>query len=352
MKKCNRTSFLLLFALIVLLTGCSSKDDPAGVSSVSSDGSIVDDAQSAMNGLESQADEAIDGVQSDMNSNEDAMQSDESVLAESVPSINETLSDDVASQTAALPGLDLVKPLSLDVDTLNTFPNDTITWGPGKDVDDANRPISCLSLQSEYGSLGALFVLPPTTQKTVYLTFDEGYENGYTPKILDVLKQKQCPATFFVTTPYVTDQPALISRMIGEGHALGNHTNRHPSMPSVSLARAEDEILSLHQQVSEGFGYDMTLFRPPMGEFSKRTLALTRDLGYQSVFWSFAYADWDPDQQPAPEQALSKMTGAAHDGAIYLLHAVSKTNAAVLGQFIDALRSQGYQFALLPAVTS
>ena len=128
---------------------------------------------------------------------------------------------------------------------------------------------------------------------------------------------------------------------------MGNHSWSHPSMPTIDVEEAADEILKLHDYVKENFSYEMTLFRPPMGEFSEQTLALTQQLGYKSVFWSYAYEDWDPDNQMGAEAAFEKTTAAEHEGAIYLLHAVSKDNAEILGDLIDDMRANGYTLKAL-----
>lgn len=128
---------------------------------------------------------------------------------------------------------------------------------------------------------------------------------------------------------------------------VGNHSYNHPSMPTVSLEKGEEEITKLHNYIKDTFGYEMTLFRPPMGEYSERTLALAQNLGYQSVFWSFAYADWDPKKQPEPEAALKKTVERVHNGAVYLLHAVSETNTQILGDFIDQVCAKGFSFEKL-----
>ena len=175
------------------------------------------------------------------------------------------------------------------------------------------------------------------------LTLDEGYENGCTADILDVLKEKEQQATFFVTYSYVHENPQLVQRMIDEGHVIGNHSVTHRSMPDLTLQDARDEIVKLHQYMRDTYGIEMTVFRPPMGEYSEQTLALTQMLGYKSAFWSFAYYDYEPDDQMAPDDALQKITANIHPGALYLLHAVSSTNAQILGGFIDAVRSQGYE---------
>ena len=188
------------------------------------------------------------------------------------------------------------------------------------------------------------FYMDNSGDKTLYLTFDEGYENGYTPKILDVLKEKNVSAVFFVTLSYAKNNPDLIRRMINEGHVVGNHSARHPNMTQVSMEEAYAEVADLHNYISENFGYDMYLFRPPEGAFSERTLALLQKMNYRTVCWSFAYADWDPEKQQEHDVAFNRITGSLHDGEIFLLHAVSSTNTEILGDVIDYVRSQGYKF--------
>ena len=127
--------------------------------------------------------------------------------------------------------------------------------------------------------------------KTVYLTFDEGYEAGYTAQILDVLKENNVKATFFITAHYMNTQPELVKRMIDEGHIVGNHTVNHKSMPDLSEEQIKDEIMKLHSSIYDKFGYEMKYIRPPMGEYSERTLAIMKNLAYTTVLWSFAYDD-------------------------------------------------------------
>lgn len=237
------------------------------------------------------------------------------------------------------------KPAENDTSLLSTLDNTKQGWGMGHNRDEQNRPTASLYFQEKYGKYNAYYI--KDTQKTIYLTFDEGYENGYTSKILDTLKEKETPAVFFVTYDYCKRNPELVQRMIAEGHVVGNHSWSHPSMPSVSTEEAKDEIMKLHDYVKTTFGYEMTLFRPPMGEFSERTLSLTQQLGYKSVFWSFAYVDWNPDNQMGYAPAYEKVSGAYHEGAIYLLHACSKDNADILGAVIDDMKSKGYALKAL-----
>lgn len=228
---------------------------------------------------------------------------------------------------------------------LEALSNTKQGWGQGKQVDSDNRPTSCTKFQDRYGKYDAIFIKDNTKQ--IHLTFDEGYENGYTPKILDALKQKNVTAVFFITYDYAKRNPDLVQRMLEEGHVIGNHSYSHPSMPTISLSKASSEITRLHDYIKENFNYTMTLFRPPMGEFSERTLALTQSLGYKTVFWSFAYVDWDANRQMGADKAYAKVVSGLHNGAVYLLHAVSKDNADILGSFIDTAKKEGYTFANL-----
>ncbi len=181
-------------------------------------------------------------------------------------------------------------------------------------------------------------------EKTVYLTFDEGYEAGYTAQILDVLKENNVKATFFITAHYVNTQPELVKRMIDEGHIVGNHTVNHKSMPDLSEEQIKDEIMKLHSSIYEKFGYEMKYIRPPMGEYSERTLAIMKNLGYTTVMWSFAYDDWDEAKQGREEYGKKKVLDNVHNGAILLLHGTSKDNANILDTCIKEIRKMGYEF--------
>ena len=243
------------------------------------------------------------------------------------------------AQKRALPSLEDIKQNILSLD--NTLRG----WGPGTDVDEANRPYGAISAQKTYGKYDSTYIM---SDNKIYLTFDEGYENGYTEEILDILKEKNVKAVFFITMSYAKREPDLIRRMIDEGHIVGNHSTAHLSFPGMTLEDAYADIKALHDYVYDHFGYSMSLFRFPMGESSDRTQALLQELGYTSVFWSFAYKDWETDNQPLESEAFAKITGCAHPGAIYLLHAVSKTNAELLPSIIDDFRQNGYEIALYP----
>ena len=184
-------------------------------------------------------------------------------------------------------------------------------------------------------------------KKYLYLTFDEGYEAGYTSKILDTLKENKVAATFFITAHYVNTEPELVERMIKEGHIVGNHTVNHKCLPEISDEEIKKEVMQLHQAIYEKFNYEMKYIRPPKGEFSERSLQTTNSLGYKNVMWSFAYQDWNEKKQPSEEEAKKKIIENFHNGEIILLHGNSKTNTNVLDSIIKEAKNMGYEFKSL-----
>ena len=183
--------------------------------------------------------------------------------------------------------------------------------------------------------------------KNIYLTFDSGYEAGYTEKILQVLKENNVKATFFITSHYLNTASELVEKMINEGHIIGNHTVNHKSMPNIGNEEIEKEVMQLHQAVFEKFNYEMKYIRPPKGEFNERTLKECEKLGYKTVMWSFAYCDWDENKQPFIKEAQQKIIDNLHPGEIMLLHSNSKTNADILDSIIKETINKGYIFKSL-----
>ena len=219
--------------------------------------------------------------------------------------------------------------------------NTKIGYGQGTDVDENNRPVDAVQFNSRFGDLDA-FALSED-DKRIIITFDQGYENGYTANILDTLKEKDVQAIFFLTGPYAQTEHDLVQRMIDEGHILGNHGMTHASLPTLSDEDAKKEIMSLHDYVMENYGYEMQYFRCPCGEYSERALETAKNCGYKTLFWSSAYVDWNTNSQPSPAEGLKKLGDAAHGGEILLLHSVSATNAEILGQLIDDFRAKGFE---------
>ncbi|MBP1561269.1 MAG: polysaccharide deacetylase family protein [Oscillospiraceae bacterium] len=227
---------------------------------------------------------------------------------------------------------------------ISTLDRTSHGYGQGLEVDENNRPTGAALFNDQYGCYDCYAMLD--SDKEIYLTFDQGYENGYTAPILDTLKEKNAKAVFFLTGDYAERNEELVKRMIDEGHIIGNHGMKHASLPKLSPDEAKKEIMTLHDLVKEKYGYEMTYFRPPCGEYSEQSMAVCQSLGYKTLLWSFAYADWDVNNQPEKTAAFERVSGAAHGGGIYLLHSVSATNAEILPQVIDSFREQGFEIAL------
>lgn len=187
-----------------------------------------------------------------------------------------------------------------------------------------------------------------TDDKVLYLTFDNGYEQGYTEKVLDVLEKHDVPATFFLTGHYVASEPALVKKMSAAGHIIGNHSDTHPDFTTMSKEAMHKELKALEEAVAEITRQkSLTYLRPPRGTFNEETLEWADKLGYVHVFWSLAFKDWETDKQKGWEYAYDQIMSQVHPGAIMLLHTVSKDNAEALDKVISKLKQEGYTFKSL-----
>ncbi len=193
------------------------------------------------------------------------------------------------------------------------------------------------------------YYLGSPDEKVIYLTFDAGFENGNMPKILDTLKKHKTPAAFFLTGHYLKTQPDLIRRMVEEGHLVCNHSNHHPNMAAMTdYTKFKEELTSVEDMFRQITGKEMPkYFRPPQGKFSETTLKYAQEMGYTTVFWSFAYRDWLVNDQPQPGAAISLIMQRTHPGEIALIHATSKTNADILDEVLTRWESMGYQLKSL-----
>ncbi|WP_420852228.1 delta-lactam-biosynthetic de-N-acetylase [Paenibacillus hamazuiensis] len=237
--------------------------------------------------------------------------------------------------------------LALAPSAADAYPDKPYHYGFKKSKNGARPSIDQEGFKEIVKKHEAIF-LGDTTQKELYLTFDNGYENGYTPGILNTLKEKQVPAIFFVTGQYIKDKPELLKRMVEEGHLIGNHSWSHPDMSQVSNERLKEELDKVKYAVADITGQkEMRYLRPPRGIFSDRVLQGSKKLGYTSVFWSVAYRDWETNKQRGAGYAYDSVMKQLHPGAVILLHSVSKDNAEALGRIIDDARAQGYTFKSL-----
>lgn len=231
------------------------------------------------------------------------------------------------------------------VATTSTLSNKKIGWGIKRNDNHTQPDLGTenKNLIEKYNGIA----MGNNDDKNIYLTFDLGYEAGYTAKILDDLKEKNVKATFFITAHYLNTANDLVKRMIDEGHIVGNHTVNHKSMPEISDDEIKKELMDLNQAVYEKFRYEMKYMRPPKGEYSERTLSLTENLGFKTVMWSFAYVDWIDDKQPAKDEAMKKIISNLHNGEIMLLHATSKTNSEIMADMVDEIRKEGFEIKSL-----
>lgn len=217
-------------------------------------------------------------------------------------------------------------------------------WGLKRDASH-KQPEVPASIRAVLSKYDAYYIGDPGA-KEVYLTFDEGYENGYTAKILDILKSNDVKAAFFITGHYLKTNPALVKRMVEEGHIVGNHTMYHNSLPELTTKQIEEELRLLEQGFEKLTGQKMRYLRPPKGEYSERTLADTRAMGYYNIFWSLAFVDWVP-VPGGPAESYRSVMDNLHNGALILLHAVSKENTEALGDILNDTKKQGYVFKTL-----
>jgi peptidoglycan-N-acetylmuramic acid deacetylase len=221
---------------------------------------------------------------------------------------------------------------------------ETVSWGLHFSAD--NQPPSAPADRDSLRKLDTAYMGDPGS-KVIWLTFDAGYENGSTEAILDALQKHNAPAVFFLCGNYLERNPDLVRRMAAEGHTVGNHTMHHPDMSAVTdPAKFEAELSELAALYEQITGKPMEkYYRPPQGKYSDGNLEQAKKLGYKTVLWSLAYADWDNENQPDPAQAVEKLTKRVHNGAVVLLHSTSKTNAQILDQLLTQWENMGYRFA-------
>lgn len=207
--------------------------------------------------------------------------------------------------------------------------------------------------QAQLSRYDAAFV-GDSSEKVLYLTFDAGYENGHMKQILAVLKKHDVPAAFFLVGDYLENNADLVRQMVEDGHIVGNHTAHHPDMSKLKDPAAfAAELTEVEEQFTQITGKELPkYYRPPQGLYSEENLKMAQELGYRTVFWSLAYADWDNQKQPSHQYAFGKLMPRTHNGAVVLLHATSQTNAEILDDLLTEWKQQGYRFASLDTLFS
>ena len=227
----------------------------------------------------------------------------------------------------------------------DSLSNELLSWGFRRG-ENHNQPIldtKSKAVIDDYSGIS----LGDSESNIIYLTFDCGYEAGYTEKILDILEENNVKAAFFITAHYLNTSDNIVKRMIEEGHIVGNHTVNHKCLPELSNEEIQNEIMELHNSVYEKFDYEMRYFRPPKGEFSERVIDIASNLGYTTVMWSSAYDDWNKEKQGREEYGKKKIIDNVHNGCVLLLHATSEDNSKILGDVIREIKSMGYEFESL-----
>ena len=267
-----------------------------------------------------------------------------------------SLQDDISSETSSVVSSEASStPVSSEATVSTIDPNhpyyDVIMAIQGLDrtrygfsfglqVDENNRPLNAMRVQEQYKKYGLVCLTDDLM--TIYLTFNLEYETQYTPTVLDTLKEKGVTATFFISQNYAENQPAIVRRIIDEGHVLASHGARHKDMALCSPEEVCDEIMNLHNYVKDKFGYEMNLFRPPSGVYSEALFAQAQLLGYKNVEWSFAYEDWDTDKVFNQEGYFNYIVGKTHEGAIYSFHTTASITPILLPDILDYWAENGY----------
>lgn len=240
----------------------------------------------------------------------------------------------------------IITAIALAVSIFSRQALETGSWGLNFRVDGA-PPIGNVGTAQLKG-YDAVY-LGDTSQKVIYLTFDAGYENGCTEKILTVLEKHKVKAAFFLVGNYIKQNPDLVRRMVADGHTVGNHTMHHPDMSKITdPEKFAKELSQLEGLYTEVTGQSMPkYYRPPQGTYSEENLKQAKEMGYKTVFWSLAYVDWNNDSQPTKEQAFSKLLPRIHNGAVVLLHSTSQTNAQIMDELLTKWEEMGYRFGTL-----
>ena len=247
--------------------------------------------------------------------------------------------------TSILISKKIEKAISIQTSSNMILDNSKIEWGIKRESNHNQPDLGKKNkeLIEKYNE----FAMGNSEKNYIYLTFDLGYEAGYTENILNTLKENNITATFFITDHYINTASEIVQKMIDNRNIIGNHTKNHFSMPNLTEKQIKTELMDLHSTMLEKFGYEMKYMRPPKGEYSEKSLDITTKLGYIPVMWSFAYADWDEKKQPSQEEGINKIMQNVHSGEIMLLHATSKTNMEILDTVIKEIKGMGYEFRSL-----
>lgn len=347
--------FILILLAVITLSACGNYDDKALGLSGYEDAQNTDvvSEESSENVSEEQKTEEVtkkeEPKEKDVKDTSEKQTTEKNETTEEIEKTEEVVSqaEQIVPSEPAVPKEYTISREGLSSD-YSEYPNERLSWWyhvpkPLHEEVPARINDDIKNLIEKYDGIWQY----PKEQKVVYLTMDEGYEfEDNSTRILDIARDKNVKIAFFVTGDFIRKKPDLVKRMFDEGHIVGNHTNKH--LNGVKALQESDEklindIVSIESMYRDITGSDlMPFFRPPEGVYSERELKIVSDLGYRAVFWSFAYKDWETDNQPSREYAIDKIVGQLHNGSVLLIHAVSKTNVAILPELIDKIREKGF----------
>ncbi len=332
--------FAVLFVFSFILCGCAMEDNDL-TSEFQSTSQSQGNSQSQQENSQSQQESSSDS-EAAPKINSSTVLDEENIIAETEMIITGEESRDTLSGFAPL------KRTTYPVTKASDGVSDKKLSHSHGPASGGKAHFTVEEFQDTFDRYGAVTLDRKSSDKVLYLTFDCGYEyENLTSRVLDTLKEKQVPATFFCTLDHIEREKDLIARMIREGHIVGNHSTTHPSFAEISRDRMIKEIEETENYLRENFGYAAKYFRFPAGEYTENALDTVKSMGYMSVFWSVAYDDWNTDNVRGKDYAVEKVMARLHPGAIILLHSVSKDNADALGEIIDKARAQGYAFRAL-----
>ena len=346
----------LLLALMLILSACSKaplENESSQVSSEDVSSESSSEEVSSENSSEESSSEEVSGeeVSSDEASSEPVTSEPENKPVKEIFSTYKEYYQNIKKTTGTYTGRPALEKKTLTAtDPENSAGLSEKSNGYSFGVAKNEKPHqTSVNHQKRYEDKGynALTVDMKTNEKVLYLTFDCGYDLGYTIEILKTLDEKDVKAAFFCTKSQIVKNPELTALMIDEGHIVANHSVNHKAMPTISRQEMADEIEGVENYLRTEFGYSSKYYRYPTGAYSDNSLECTTSLGFRSVFWSVAHADWDPDDQPSVETTFETVTSRLHPGAVILLHNVSESNTKALGDIIDYAHKNGYVFKSL-----
>lgn len=332
-----KKAFCVIICILLALFTCSCKSESTVSSKIENQSTFID------------ASESSSQESSKNTETESVNESETSQTTQAQPETESKTNSQVAVETSSTVNSELNYTIN-DPNNLRGLSTTRIgfSYGIAKNGVAHGQSLSNQQIFDSFENVEALAVDTKTQEKVMYLTFDNGYEyKNLTANILDTLKGKKVKAAFFVTLSYVKQNPELVRRMINEGHIVGNHSTTHPVFPGLTRTQMAQEVLILDNYLKENFSYKSQYFRFPTGAYSECALELVTSVGFRSIFWSVAYADWDKSTQKGADYAFSTVTSRFHPGAVILLHAVSQDNADALGRIIDQAHNEGYKFNTL-----